>query len=445
MTSRRFSFSSVNKNPNGYIFFEDGKYKRQISLPFERTFRYAYENILKDPEFNEDILPIQKITKEIGIIIEPSNLDFCYLTHEMPFSLLKKVSLFHLKLSNKLLEKDFIIKSPQPDKYQLLDGKTILADHSSLIPYDNQPEFIFYKDFIELFIGPMALLSSEFKNLLPFYEKVSIEDIKRIAPSLLKNFNISFFRNIMIRSNHYNQLRSRANLDSTKTSIFRLLKGLTKLTHSIYLPLANPPPKQSLQYEDDLHRQQYQDKKITKINQFLENYQYQRILSIGNHLNTNLGINNTKATVLHVEEGPQISSQLYSLLKKENKSQQFVINIPPLDIFKRTGDFQSTPSVVTRFRPNCVVLISMLHRLHDDTSLSVDSIIKRFKSLNADLFIEYITIETLTHFSNHSTPRYIYPTREEFIVILEKYYGSVRSLGTMSAERELFLAQTRTI
>ena len=425
----------INRDPSGYVFLEDGKFKRQVSPSFQSTFDKSYNQVIKSKSFADDILPINKINNTNDIVLEVSQLDFSYLPHEMPFSLLKKTALFHLDLCQRLLRNNFILKDARPENYQLFEGQVVLIDHLSIIPYSLGAPLFCYRDFIERFIGPMILFSSNLKSTFSVFDRVPLPEIKRLAP-FSKNFNLHFFVNVVMHSYFYDrkEVSNKAH-KITKERIFGILQSLMSLVKSIHI--ANDSP-----WKDYSDESEYQQKKIETINHLLGQSNYKRILNLGSNLSPNLGEHVPNSLILHIERDAQVASQLHDGLMKTSSTNQLAINMNVLDIFKNIGEFSSLPppSLVERFRPDCILLSSIIHHLYDQTNLSVDYIIKQWSTVNTDVIIEYVSIDDLDHFSNDLIPRHPYPKVDEFERILKKHYRGVIKKGSLSSSRELFLA-----
>ena len=425
----------INRDPSGYVFLENGKWKRAISSEFESTFELTYNKVIKNELFINDILPILKINKISQTIIEPSQLKFAYFSHEMPFSLLKKIALFHLNLCQRLLEKNFILKDARPDNYQLFHGRIMLIDHLSIIPYSDGAPLFFYREFIERFIGLMILFSSGLKSTFSFCERVPLPDIKKIT-RLYEKVNLHFLVNITMHSYFYNKSGTSSNLNTNKKRIIGTLQSLTSLVNNIDIA------KNSLWKNYYSDESEYQQKKIKMANDILGKYKYQRILNLGSNLSPNLGEYVKDSLILHIERDPQLASQLHDFLIKESVTNQFSINMNAIDIFKRTGEFNTAPSILERFRPDCILLLSIIHHLYDQTNLSVDYIIEKISAVCANIIIEYISVDDLDHFCNNlMIDRHPYPNVDEFENILKTYYKSVEKVGNLSSSRVMFVAR----
>lgn len=422
----------ANRDPSGYVFFDDGKYKRKVAPTFESIFESVYKKIIKSGLVSNKILPIVHVSRNKDTTIEPIQLDFSYLSYEMPFSLLKEMALFHLDLCENLLEYNFILKDARPDNYQLFEGKVVLIDHLSIIPYTQGSPLFFYKEFIEKFIGPMILFSSGLKSNFPLSEEVSLPNIKKIA-TCREKLNIHFFINIIMHSKFYHHSNSCSNVKINKKKIFGIIQSLKSLSKCIHLT------ENSLwkDYSDD---SEYQNKKIMVAKNILDQYGYKRILNLGSNLSIKLWGHTLKGLTLHLERDPQVASRLHKLLMGNYKN-QFSVNMNIIDVFKRTGHLNTGLSLLERFQPDCVLLLSIIHHIYDQTSFSVDHIMQQLSTINADLVIEYVSIDELVHFSSDLIPRHSYPEINEFKNILRKYYGSIETKGTLSPHREIFLAK----
>lgn len=153
------------RDPSGYIFTSGGVIFRQIN----KSYRQNYDSLIKSGLFDKLVssgylighkqVPTPKNYPNVYITIQPKKIPFISYPYEWCFSMLKAASLLTLEIQKTALEYNMSLKDASAFNIQFLEGKPILIDTLSFESYQEGKPWIAYKQFVEHFLAPLALMS----------------------------------------------------------------------------------------------------------------------------------------------------------------------------------------------------------------------------------------------------------------------------------------------
>jgi ribosomal protein L11 methylase PrmA len=183
------------RDPNGFIFYSNGKLYRQINKSYQKNYEHLIESGLYDKLLDEHLLiphtesnissPVPSIAFKI---IEPEFIPFISYPYEWSFSQLKDAAQTTMKIQKISMEFEMTLKDASAYNIQFFNGKPIFSDTISFELYkDGQPWYP-YKQFCQHFLAPLALMKYtdiRLSNLL----KTSIDGIPLDLASKLLPFS----------------------------------------------------------------------------------------------------------------------------------------------------------------------------------------------------------------------------------------------------------------
>ncbi len=158
---------SSYKDPSGFIFSQNGLVYRQINKNYRADFDLLinsglYESLVKSHYLvpHEEIsLSKFETSGEAYKIIKPQVIPFISYPNEWCFSMLKDAALLTLSIQKKAISCGMSLKDSSIYNVQFLNGKATLIDTLSFEKYQEGKPWIAYKQFIEHFLGPLALMA----------------------------------------------------------------------------------------------------------------------------------------------------------------------------------------------------------------------------------------------------------------------------------------------
>ncbi len=153
------------RDPSGFVFSLNKSVYRQINKNYQENFDLLIKSGLYNKLVSSGSLVSHKeITSAIKSpdvykIIKPQIIPFISYPYEWCFSMLKKAALLVLNIQTTALAYGMSLKDSSAFNIQFLDGKPILIDTLSFEKYEEGKPWIAYKQFIEHFLTPLALMS----------------------------------------------------------------------------------------------------------------------------------------------------------------------------------------------------------------------------------------------------------------------------------------------
>lgn len=153
------------RDPVGFIFSQNNLIYRQINLSYKSNFNALINSGLYNKLTSLGYLiphkeiALEKKPKDAFKIIQPEKIPFISYPYEWCFSMLKAAALLTLNIQKIALEYKMSLKDASAFNIQFLEGKPILIDTLSFETYEEGKPWIAYKQFIEHFLTPLALMS----------------------------------------------------------------------------------------------------------------------------------------------------------------------------------------------------------------------------------------------------------------------------------------------
>lgn len=166
--------SASFKDPSGFVFSLNGSIYRQINTYYKKNYDLLIESGLyskltslgyliphqevKLAESQSTKVYQQAVTSGYKII-HPQKIPFISYPYEWCFSMLKVAALLTLTVQKTALEYGMSLKDASAFNIQFLEGKPILIDTLSFESYEEGKPWVAYKQFVEHFLAPLALMS----------------------------------------------------------------------------------------------------------------------------------------------------------------------------------------------------------------------------------------------------------------------------------------------
>lgn len=163
--------SSINpiissfKDPSGFVFVKDGILYRQINNSYQKNYDLLIKSGLYDKLTDIEYLvkhkevDFPKKGDSVYKIIQPEKIPFVSYSYEWSFSMLKEAALLTLNIQKIALEHNMSLKDASSFNVQFLNGKPIFIDTLSFEKYQQDSPWVAYKQFVEHFLSPLALMS----------------------------------------------------------------------------------------------------------------------------------------------------------------------------------------------------------------------------------------------------------------------------------------------
>lgn len=153
------------RDPSGYIFTSGGVIFRQVNKSYQKNYDLLMKSGLYTKLISLGYLiehkEVESLEKSPDAYrtIQPKKIPFISYPYEWCFSMLKDAGLLTLAIQKIALEYNMSLKDASAFNIQFLEGKPIMIDTLSFESYVEGKPWIAYKQFVEHFLAPLALMS----------------------------------------------------------------------------------------------------------------------------------------------------------------------------------------------------------------------------------------------------------------------------------------------
>ena len=181
------------RDPNGFIFKQDGKLYRQVNQSYTSEYSLLMESGLYARLTKAGLLiPHEEVTippaePDIAFkVIQPEYVPFISYPYEWSFGLLKEAALATLSIQRRALKAGMTLKDASAYNIQFVNGKATLIDSLSFDIYHEGEPWVAYRQFCQHFLAPLALMAHtdiRLSQLLRVYiDGVPLDLASRLLP-----------------------------------------------------------------------------------------------------------------------------------------------------------------------------------------------------------------------------------------------------------------------
>ena len=451
------------RDPSGHVFYEKNKVFRSVNYSYKKHYDHLIASGLYDRLINENLLvkhsEVELTQKFEGQykILEAEKVPFISYPYEWSFNQFKDAILLTLQIQLISVKYNMTLKDSTPFNIQFVDNKPIFIDTLSfeLIEGDNyvwKP----YKQFCEMFLGPICLMSYVDPNL----NKLLINNINGVPLNLINKllplkskFNISVFIHIVL----HNILKEKGDGNSkptkkqsiiTKEKHLNFIKQLENFVSEIKLPSFGSEWGQYNEETISEKKDYVIDKKRT-IKSFLENEQYNLVWDVG----SNDGFFSRILAKKYSEYLISFDIDWRCVDSNYIKCQSLKIkNVFPiiLDLSNPTPPVgwmnKERSSVYERFgSPDLISCFALIHHIIN-VGIPLENFMNFLCKTNKDVLIEYVPFsdpKCQIIFESRGKD-FKYPTQNEFEIILKNQFNIVAKKKLNETNRALYFLRKKS-
>ncbi len=449
------SVASSFRDPAGSVFIRDGIVYRAI---FEE-YRKHYETLINSGLYQmlieeKSLIPHEEVSTEKAFseaykIIRPQQLELISYPQEWCFLQLKEAALLTLNIQLTALQHGMVLKDASPYNIQFLNAQPILIDTLSFEQYNDGDPWIAYRQFCELFLAPLVVMSVKDidLNLLRLYPQgvpltLAVKMIpwrKRIKPSIYLNLVL-----------HGRLQRRQGNLamntEPQKAKVSkRAMLGHTEMLIRAVQKL-EPHKRQhgewNTYYEENLLSNEYLKEKEFVIEGLLQQIKPGCVFDLGSNTGNFSSLASKYAREVIALEKDAMCSELFAQKVKKDG----VKNIMPLlfDIMEplSTAGWESSERLTLwqRQRSDLVMALAVLHHISIGENVPYEKISSLFLKLGRQLLIEFVApddpnAKRLLRYKSSLMNRI---SKADFIKAFEHDWKIVGEFSLKSARRTIY-------
>ncbi len=450
------------RDPSGFIFSLNGVIYRQINKSYQENYNLLIKSGLYNKLVSLGYLISHQEVKLTNYqspnaykIIQPQKIPFISYPYEWCFSMLKSAALLTLGIQNIALEYGMSLKDASAFNIQFLEGKPILVDTLSFEKYKEGKPWIAYKQFVEHFLTPLALMSLADIRLnrlsALFLDGVPIDLATHLLPFSSK-FKPSLLIHIYAHASSQKK-NSQKKIDDDQLHRFNkhaILGLLDSLEGAIKSLKWSPKDSQwSDYYEEDNNNysQESLAQKYELIREFTKSIKPKIIWDMGANTGffSRIAAKNEALVIALDNDLSALEKNYLEAVQSREK------NILPLfcDLSNPTPPVgwsnQERLSLLRRGPADVILALALIHHLAIAQNIPLSFISALFSQLSKNLIIEFVPKEDSQVKRLLMNREDIFPdyTKEGFEKIFNEYFQIKKTCPIEGSMRVLYLMEKR--
>jgi len=154
------------RDPDGFIFQINGQILRQINRSYAEDYEHLMKSGLYESLVDRGLLiphnecpPSVQGTSSAYKVIAPEEVPFISYAYEWSFGQMKAAAIASLEIMETALAHDMMLKDCNSYNMQFHQGRPVLIDTLSFMPYRERMLWPGYRQFCQHFLMPLALMS----------------------------------------------------------------------------------------------------------------------------------------------------------------------------------------------------------------------------------------------------------------------------------------------
>lgn len=388
------------RDPDGYVFKEDGLFKRQICESYIETYEKIKMSGLYEKLFEKDLLiPHTEVSTHNEIVLEPEQLDFLSYPYEWSFAQYKEAALCTLKILETAMDYGFILKDATAYNLTWHKGKMVFFDTLSFTPYEQGQPWMGYRQFCSHFLAPLALMSNvdlRMNGLMSkFIDGVPLDLASKLLPMKTK-LNPALLLHIHLHANLQSKnadVRKKVDVKISTQTIKNLILSLKETIKN--LQPFGAKTEWGDYYNDTNYSKDQSDEKAEIIKRWLANGNFKKILDLGSNDGTFSRIAKQHCEfVFSADIDPiAVDKNVWRCKKMKEK------NITPilLDITAPSPaigwGLAEREGIFERLKTDAAMALALVHHLAIGNNLPLESVFEVFKKIAPVWIVEFVDKE----------------------------------------------------
>ena len=442
------------RDPSGFIFYENNKVFRVINNSYKTNFELFINSGLfgvlqkENKIINHTILSSKKkIFPNQYKILEIPKINAITYPYEWCFSQLKAAALLTLEIQKISLKYDMGLKDATPYNIQFIKNKPIFIDTLSFEVFKDNYVWKPYKQFCEMFLGPLCLMAYKDprlnKLLIGSINGISMDLINKLLP-LKSKLNPSVFFHLVLQ-NKISSSKSQSS-SSRKISMNQHLSIITQLMSFIRgLSLNKYKTEWGEYYKETINeKKEYLIHKEKVIENWIKKINSKVIWDIGANdgVFSKLAAKNNNSIVYSLDvDWKCVENNFKSNIEEKND------NVYPLliDLVNPSPSIgwlnKERKSIFERLEsPDLIMSLALIHHIIN-LNISIYEFVNLLDKSKKYVILEYVPIDDpkcKEIFSSRGDD-FKYISEKDLVKLLNSKFKIVNSITLNETKRKLFL------
>lgn len=460
--THRQNHSASFRDPSGYVYLENGIYKRCINPIYFKQFEALKERKIFQKLFQAGLLIKHKelYRSEEEIIIEPEQISFTTYPYEWSFTQYKEAALLTLKIQKFCLKHGFSLKDASAFNVMFHKGRAVFIDTLSFDFYKENRPWRAYKQFIMHFLGPLVLAhyhgADSLRLMNSFIDGIPVGKISSLLPFKTK-LNPFLYSNIHLLAK-FEEKHSGDNQEYSKIKSLSK-KGQINIITSLYNYIKKLELKEDSEWGDYYNKINYSDgaflQKSKIINEWIASIKANTLIDIGGNDGTFVrkisksldqalvcDIDNTAVDLNHLKVKKEDASNITPFVLD-------VLNPSPAIGFGNT-ERQSFIERIQQFEPDITLALAVIHHMSLSGNIPFSMSAKFFASFSKYLIIEFPKredswVKRLLNTKGEFKSHFNFYNVNDFEIQYGNYFNLVNKQPVLDSERIMYLLKAKYV
>ncbi|MFW5706275.1 MAG: SAM-dependent methyltransferase [Bacteroidota bacterium] len=449
--------NSSFRDPSGFIFRENGRLLRQVNRRYKNDYDHLMRSGLYEKLVSRKLLiPHTEITGHTGlsedcyIVIAPEKVNFISYAYEWSFSQLKDAALATLQIQNTALKHGMVLKDASVYNIQFHKGMPIHIDTLSFEIYQDNTPWQAYRQFVQHFLAPLALMSHtdiRLNQLLKSHlDGVPLDLTAKLLPWRTK-LNLGLFLHIHAHSRAQKKYQKPSSSHS-KSSLSR--QRLQNLIKSLWQVISKLKVR-----EKDTEWAEYYS--FTNYSHDSFNHKKEIIREMAKQINPSfvwdMGANTGEFTQIISQCGipciafdidPLAVEKHYAHLRNTKSAHTLPLLLDVTNPSPAIGwGNRERMDLAMREKPDTIMALALIHHLAISNNIPLHKIAEYFSELCTNLIIEFVPKEDSQVQLLLASREDIFQdyTKDSFIKAFSAFFQIITERNIEGSTRSLFLMQ----
>ncbi len=458
--TRKKQHPSSFKDPSGYIYDDEGVFKRVIEPIYFKQYYALRDSGFFEKLFSSKVLiPHEELScSSSKIIIQPEQIPFITYPYEWSFNQYKEAALLTLRIQKYSIEKGFSLKDASAFNVAFYKGRAVFIDTLSFDFYVENYPWRAYKQFVTHFLGPLVLahyhgvqslkLIGEFLDGIPLKMLASMLPFKsKLSPVL--------YTNIHLLAKFENKYKEDYSGEIKENSLSK--KALLSIIKSLYNYIKKLKFKEDSEWGNYYSKINYSDVafnlKATIIDTWITKLAPENIIDVGGNDGAfvrQISCKLQQALVCDIDNNAVDFNYLKVKDNKENYITPFVLDIlsPSSAIGFNNKERFSFIERIQRFDPDVTFALALIHHITLSGNVPFNMSANFFASFSKYLIIEFPKkkdswVERLLNSKAEFKDHFIFYSIENFELAYSNFFDILEKRQIDETERVLFLLKRK--
>lgn len=445
------------RDPNGFIFTQNGEVFRQINNSYKENYDYLISSGLYK-KLTDNFLLIKHEEIETNILtdsyktIKPEKIPFISYPYEWCFSQLKDAALLTLKILKESLKHNMILKDSSLYNIQFIGYNPIFIDTLSFEKYKEGEPWAAYFQFCQHFLSPLSLMSKKdvrLNNLLKTYiDGIPLSLTSNLLP---KSSYFDFQSLIHIHLHKKYQDYSTSNVGPnkkyflSKKNLIQLIEGIENYIYGMNYKLQKT--SWSNYYSSEIYTNNGIGFKKEIVDKYIKSIAPKSIWDMGanNGLFSFISAKN-KINTLAIDSDFSCTEEIYTYLKKNDIKHVLPLHIDLSNPSPSIGwNNEERSSFFNREHPDMILSLALIHHLRITNGIPLKEIVDLTQRLCNYLIIEYIPKDDKQIALMLKTRKDIYDdySQENFELEFNEFYTTIEKSKIPDSNRLIYVMRKK--